>query len=318
MTDVPVLTVAVCTRDRRALLGRCLDALCALDVPSGLQWEVLVVDNASTDGSRQLALGYGARLPVRVVVEERPGVSSARNRAVGEARGEFILWLDDDALVSPGWLGAYAAAIAARPNDAIMGGPIDLEFTEGLPIWFEKVLPRVAPIFGQRDLGPNPVPLAPRESAIPFGANFATRVAHQRRYVFDHDLGRHPDHPGRGSEETEVMMAMLADGLEGHWVPGARVRHLKGADRLNLEFMSHHIADYGEYCARRAARIGGKAGPRVGGAPLSAWWRYWKGYLTYLATRAFLPVEKWVHSFIEMSEARGWLEGHRRLSRRRQ
>lgn len=298
------------------MLTRCLDALSALDVPRGLEWEVLIVDNASTDGSRDLALSRSSSLPVRVVTEERPGVSSARNRAVGEARGDYILWLDDDALVSRDWLGAYARAIVDRPDDAIMGGPIDLEFTDRLPPWFERVLPRVAPIFGQRDLGPLPVPLAPMESAIPFGANFATKLVHQRRYVFDPNLGRHPEHPGRGSEETEVMMAMLADGLEGHWVPGARVRHLKGADRLNLEFMSHHIADYGEYCARRAARGRAEVGVTIGGAPLSAWWRYGKGYVTYAAARALLPVEGWVHAFIEVSEARGWLAGHRRLSGR--
>jgi glycosyltransferase involved in cell wall biosynthesis len=303
-------TVVICTRDRRALLERCLGALAAMVVPAGVPWEVLVVDNGSSDGTRELAESFTGSLPIRVVDEGRPGVSSARNRGVTEARGSYLLWLDDDALVAPGWLSAYCEAIARFPGDAIFGGPIELEFTSPLPDWFARVLPRVSPIFGARDLGDSHVTLAARESGIPFGANFATRVQEQRHYIFDPDLGRHPRHPGRGSEETEVMMAMLGDGHSGHWVPGARVRHLKGTDRINLAFMSDHIADYGEYRARRET----PGGLWIGGAPLGAWTRLWRGKARYAIGRRILPVERWIDQFIEMSEARGWLAGHRKRS----
>ena len=306
-------TIAICTRDRAPLLIRCLDALSSMRVPARIQWEVLVIDNASSDGTAGVVESYADRLPVRAAVEAQPGVSHARNRAVAEALGTYICWLDDDALVDPQWLASYACAFARWPDDVVFGGPIEVLFDVPLPEWFRRVLPRIASIFGSRDLGPEFVPLAAHEARIPFGANFVTRAAEQRRYVFDTNLGRHPEHPGRGSEETEMMMMMLAAGHSGRWVPGARVRHIKGDERINLEFLDAHLASYGEYRARRESPWG----PRVGGAPLGAWTRVASAVVRYEVARRMQPPERWIEYFIEASEARGGLRGHRNGARPR-
>src|SRR5690606_2409380 len=105
-----MLTVAICTWNRSFLLARTLEQLGALIVPPGLRWELLVVDNASSDDTSQVLQGYLGRLPLRVVREERPGLSNARNAAIRAARGEYIIWTDDDVLVAPGWLAAYSDA----------------------------------------------------------------------------------------------------------------------------------------------------------------------------------------------------------------
>src|SRR2546422_10702578 len=93
-------TVVICTRDRPESLDRCLGAVGALDYPS---FDVLVVDNGSSaTGTREVAERWGARC----TVEPRPGLSRARNRGAGEAQGDLIAYLDDDALPEPGWLAA--------------------------------------------------------------------------------------------------------------------------------------------------------------------------------------------------------------------
>lgn len=301
-------SIAICTRDRASLLTRCLEALSVMRVPARIQWEVLIVDNASSDGTTDVVESYADRLPVRVAAEKQPGVSHARNRAVAEARGTYICWLDDDALADPQWLASYTGAFARWPDDVVFGGPIDVQFDVPLPEWFRRVLPRIASVFGSRDLGDEFVPLAAHEARIPFGANFVTRTAEQRRYEFDTNLGRHPQHPGRGSEETEMMMTMLAAGHPGRWVPDARVRHIKGNERINLEFLDAHLASYGEYRARRERPWG----PRVAGAPLGAWTRAASAIVRYEVARRVHPPERWIEFFIEASEARGGLRGHRK------
>ena len=98
----PLVTVAVCTRDRTADLSRCLDALVEVDYPA---LDRLVVDNApsSDDTGRLIESQYPG---VRYVRESNPGLDWARNRAIWEARGEIVAFTDDDAVVDRQWVTA--------------------------------------------------------------------------------------------------------------------------------------------------------------------------------------------------------------------
>ena len=94
----PSMTVAVCTRDRPVQLARCLEAL--RSVPSGVR--VLVVDNApSTDASARLVADSYAGF--EYVLEPRPGLDHARNRAIAETTSDVIAFTDDDVVVDEGW-----------------------------------------------------------------------------------------------------------------------------------------------------------------------------------------------------------------------
>jgi len=112
-----LMTVAVCTRDRTADLARCLDALVQLDYP---QLDLLVIDNApQTDATQRLVR---ERYPaVRYVCELRPGLDWARNRAIGEARGDIIAFTDDDCVVHPQWARAIATAFQEPNVGAVTG-----------------------------------------------------------------------------------------------------------------------------------------------------------------------------------------------------
>jgi len=116
----PSLTVAVCTRDRPAELARCLDALLA---SRGVEFELLVVDNApATDAVRVM---LEARFPqVRYAREPRPGLDWARNRAILEASGEILAFIDDDAMVDPGWSPAVGRVFAEQPDVMAVTGPV--------------------------------------------------------------------------------------------------------------------------------------------------------------------------------------------------
>lgn len=81
------VTIAVCTRDRAQRLDRLLQSLCLLKAPAGIRWEVLVIDNGSTDPTQSVVSRYRNRLPLHYAIEPRPGISHARNLALNQATG---------------------------------------------------------------------------------------------------------------------------------------------------------------------------------------------------------------------------------------
>ncbi|MDB6056180.1 MAG: glycosyl transferase, group 2 family protein, partial [Verrucomicrobiales bacterium] len=140
---LPSISVAVCTRDRADDLRACLTALSDLDEPP---LEVIVVDNAPrTSATRDLVealqrspLRGGTRF--RYILEPKPGLDWARNRAIEEACGEIVAYTDDDVLVDRGWTRAIAKTFADNPDVMALTGlvePYELE-TEA-QITFEEL-----------------------------------------------------------------------------------------------------------------------------------------------------------------------------------
>lgn len=108
-----VISVIVACLDEAATLGEALDSLIGQD--AGLPFEIILADNGSTDGSREIFLEMAARrhgVPMRLVdASDRRGKSHAVNLGIAAARGERLLFLDADDTAAPGWLAAMAAAL---------------------------------------------------------------------------------------------------------------------------------------------------------------------------------------------------------------
>src|SRR3954466_9456793 len=172
-TDSMRLTVAICTWNRSALLRQTLEQMTSLRIPPGLEWELLVVNNNCTDETDSVLADFAARLPLRRLFEPKPGQSNARNTAVNESTGSYIVWTDDDVLVDPDWLAAYARAFERWPDASIFGGPIEPWWEGTPPAWLVEALPAAAGGLAALNLGPEPVPLSCQN--YPFGANMAFR-----------------------------------------------------------------------------------------------------------------------------------------------
>jgi glycosyltransferase involved in cell wall biosynthesis len=139
----PSASVVVCTRDRAALLAETLRRLCAQSVPAGLDWEILVVDNASSDDTADVVKRAAEQSPVplRYVQEPETGLAIARNRGWREARGEIVAYVDDDTLVDRLWLaealGPYAAERVAGVGGRLLP-LVDPVIRDGFdPGWLE-------------------------------------------------------------------------------------------------------------------------------------------------------------------------------------
>ena len=225
------LTVAICSWNRASLLDQTLTEMRKLRIPSGVDWELLVVNNNSTDTTDAVIARHSAALPLRRLFEPKQGQSNARNCAIDAAKGDFLIWTDDDVLVDENWLAEYVRAAEAWPQASIFGGRIDTWYECEPPHSFRKYEDGLLPV---RSLGSDERPLS--ESEYVYGANMAFRVPAIKNYPFDTTLGRVGDEFVLG-DELCLIRRMRRDGHSGVWVPSAVVKHfvpVSRTDRRNI------------------------------------------------------------------------------------
>jgi glycosyltransferase involved in cell wall biosynthesis len=296
------VTVAVCTWNRCLLLRQALESMTALRIPAGTEWELLVVNNRCTDATDEVIAAFTGTLPLRRVYEPEPGLSHARNAAVREATGTYILWTDDDTLVDPGWLAAYVEAYERWPRAVMFGGPVMPWFMAPPPAWVKSGWSLIAEALAVRDLGPSPL-LFDGGDNMPFGANYAVRIEEQRHCLYDPRLGMRAGTLMVG-EETRVLTDLLAAGFEGRWVPGASVRHCIPPSRMTTRYLRRYHFGVGRSWAVTEPRDGS---PTLLGRPRWAWKRAFLCEAKYLGGRWLSPPEVWLKNLISASRAWGYL-----------
>jgi glycosyltransferase involved in cell wall biosynthesis len=259
MTPAPTVSVVVSTRNRARTLAQSSAALLAVDYPPG-QWEVLIVDNRSTDQTQQVAqeIARGRSDFVRVVMEPQVGLSAARNAGVRHARGEIVAFLDDDAFPDATWLVALVGAMS-ESGALVAGGPVEPWFEGELPAWFGD---RYLPYLAAWDRGAETHSLTYND--YPRGANMAFR-----RTVFD-DFGTFSLHLGRSHtsllscEEVELCLRVERSGGRILYAPKARVRHLLEAGRITPRWLARRFYAQGRSEAIVEWQHGGWRGLRRG------------------------------------------------------
>jgi glycosyltransferase involved in cell wall biosynthesis len=225
------ITVAIATFNRSRDLQLTLESLAGVDTTAAGAYEVLVVDNNSSDDTAGVVARYGPRFGgrLRYIHEPRQGLSQARNRAVAEARHEVIAFLDDDVDVHVNWMKALVAAYRAN-GWAAVGGKAYLLYPRSRPSWLSD---RGEVFLTKVDLGPEPRRAKPDEL---FGVNFSIRKDWGEKVGwFRTDLGR----VGKcllGNEETDLLERIAAAGGELFYEPAAVVGHRVAPARLNRQW----------------------------------------------------------------------------------
>lgn len=245
------VTTAICTWNRSDFLGTTISSLEQLEVPADIHWEVLIVNNGCTDDTDQVVRQFSDRLPIRLLHEKQQGLSNARNCAIDAAKGDYILWTDDDVIVDPSWLVAYANAFRTWPHAALFDGPIKLKLLGSPPPWLPEMLgdESLASVYAHRDLSNTPIRLD-LTIAIPYGPNLCIRTREQRKYRYNPYLGRHGNQQVRG-EETAVVRAIIDLGAEGWWVPDAIVHHVIAEHLQTQAHLRRYFMGLGRSYVRR-------------------------------------------------------------------
>jgi glycosyltransferase involved in cell wall biosynthesis len=236
LRHAPSLTVAVCTRNRAHGLARLLDSL-ELQRYHGMR--VVVVDNAPTDDSTRAVVDrYRSRLDVTYVIEGRPGLSWARNRAIAVSDGEIIAFVDDDEVCDPWWVAEIARAFVEHPEAGAVSGVV-------LPAEIETPAQQRFEHFGghSKGRGLTPAVFSPatraRQNPLyplpPFGVggNMAfRREALDSLGGFDCALGAGT--VAQGAEDTAALGILLYLGGTVVFQPSAIVRHWHRRDDAAL------------------------------------------------------------------------------------
>lgn len=221
-------TVALCTHNHADRLVRTLADLKALRQPDA-PWEFLVIDNGCRDETPQLLANHAwpEGWNTRVVREEKLGLSNARNRAIAEARGEYVIFMDDDETADPDWLRAYERLIDAHHPDAFGGRQVVL-FEDERPRWLRDEL---LGFLGELSRADSIVPLT--DPYTPFyGGNFGFRkTVCERVGNFDAMLGRKGT-DNTGGEEVDFYRRLLDTGFKVWWTPEAVIHHRIQAVKL--------------------------------------------------------------------------------------
>ena len=240
MRSKPTVSVIVCTRNRSQLLEDACQVMLKMEAP-GTSWELLIVDNDSTDDTLDLARGIESEHPerVRTMVEKEVGLSATRNAGIRAAHGQILAFLDDDAFPARDWLAGIAATLDS-PRILCAGGPVEPLFQGELPEWLDE---RFLPYLTVWDQGPEVLPLTYNE--YPRGANIAyRREAFERFGLFSPHLGR----KGRAltsCEEIEHCLRIERGGGRIVFTPEARIRHWVDASRITGDWMVRRFAAQG-------------------------------------------------------------------------
>ena len=229
----PPISVIICTRNRAELLGRAIQSVVDQDVPSDM-FELVVVDNASSDATPKVAHSFQDRIALRYVREERIGLCVARNTGWRAAFGRYVVFFDDDAIAKPGWLAAIKATFErAGSSVGVIGGRVDPIWEASRPRWLADEIAGSLTIvhWGDhekviRDLR--------REWLV--GANMALP-----KDLLADIGGFHPwlDRVGNNlisSGDVFLQKEVMRRGYDCLYVPAIAIEHLVPASRLNQKW----------------------------------------------------------------------------------
>lgn len=222
----PDISVIIATRNRADSLRRLLPRLRALSPQ--LRWELIVADNGSTDATATVLAGMAGE--VRSVFEPQPGKSRALNRAMAAARGELLVFTDDDIEPDSAWLDELAAAARRHPDVDYFGGRIRID-ASGVPAWVLRSRLRQL-LTSAHDYGDTEAPY-PR-NRLPIGPNMAVRRRALQGFVdpWPVDLG-----PGSRVPIGDEMVFFYRLGVRAAkvmYIPSAEVRHQPQLSYLTL------------------------------------------------------------------------------------
>jgi glycosyltransferase involved in cell wall biosynthesis len=252
-----LVSAVVCTHNRATYLRRALASLAVQTLPPE-RYEIVVIDNASTDATRSVAQeALGALPALRYVHEPQLGVSQARNTGWREARAPLVAFLDDDALAPPDWLARIVEGFAKlEPRPGCLGGPVEPIWEAPRPDWLpDALLPYLTVL--RLDQGSGPMP----RGKFLYGTN-ASFPRELLAAIGGYEPGLGPIGSWhRSGEDTFVQKRLRERGFLLWYDPALRVQHFVPAERLSRRWLLRRL--YWEGLSRARQRIAERGyGPR--------------------------------------------------------
>ena len=227
------ISAVLCTRNRARYLRRAIESLVGQSMPDD-RYEIIVVDNASEDETSQVVQEEFREIRnLRYIYEPIRGLSQARNAALEDARGEYIAYLDDDAVASTQWLAKILNVFdTVKPTPGCVGGRIDLIWERPRPAWMPE---RLLDGYGRIDWSEKPMFLGDEQY---IGGGNSAYVRRLLREVggFSTRLGRKPNSL-LSNEEILLRRQLETLGHRCYYDPDIRIQHHVLASRITKRFL---------------------------------------------------------------------------------
>jgi glycosyltransferase involved in cell wall biosynthesis len=236
---------------------------------------LIVIDNGSNDQTGEVLECFAQRLPLLSLSEPRPGKNGALNHGLESARGELLVFTDDDIIPDRDWLTELHSASQRWPQDDIFGGCVTPLFPPGAPDWLTAAdfvyASRGFVRFHPRD-DEGPIPWGP------FGPNMAIRSRLMQTTRYDESIGpRGHDYP-MGSE-SELLRRLKRRGHRAIYTPAARVQHVIEPHQLTMKWLLRRAYRFGRGQARLKPDLDSV---RLLGAPRWMWRKLAGAWLNYV------------------------------------
>ncbi len=236
------VSVAICSYNRARFIIKAVESIFRQDFDQQ-HYEVIVVDNNSTDETMQLLESFKQVHPsynFRFFLETNQGVAWARTRCAKEARGEIVAYIDDDSEAQPGWLSGIVQFFDAHPSVYSLGGKIIPRFLTTVPDWYSKYFFGLVGAFDQGDQVKRL-----QGERYPCGANMSFRKeAFELIGYFNTALGR----SGKGllaTEEKDIYKRVLSTGYQVYYLPQVAVTHAVEANKFDVKYVKRHSMGIG-------------------------------------------------------------------------
>lgn len=249
-----MLSVIICTYNREKYIRPLLESL-ATNTLEKDQYEIVLVDNNCTDNTQQVCQQYTkehADVMFRYVVETEQGLSAAKNKGLQEAKGDIIVYVDDDALVDTHYLKDYADWFERHPETMAAGGPIQPMYEEGEePTWMTPYTRAL--LTAWMDYG-DKVREYPK-GRYPGGGNAAYRKeAFNQVGLFNTALGRKGGNL-MGSEEKDIFAKMHRLGMQVLYLPWPVLHHSIPTLKLEEDYFNRLTLQIGKSERQRTLSI---------------------------------------------------------------
>jgi glycosyltransferase involved in cell wall biosynthesis len=252
-----MLTVLFATRNGAMTLPAVLTAYQSVEAPPG-GWKLVVIDNGSTDTSREILTRFQRHLPLTHIVELSPGKNAALNAGLSLVEGDLVVLTDDDALPRPDWLVRLREAADQHGAFAIFGGTVTPRWETNPPNWILDWVP-LGPTYTVSD--PN-LHAGPVEGYYIFGPNMAVRTRlFEAGLQFDPLIGPSRSPTYAMGSETEFVLRALSHGERAWFVPLAVVEHVVSAFQMQFSWIIRRSARFGRGQCRLRRRF--PSGPDI-------------------------------------------------------
>ncbi len=240
------VTIALCCHNSSRRLVETIPRLARQIVPPHIGWELLLIDNASTDDTAAVASQAWPEqsgIPLRIVFEPRLGLSYARHRAFNEATYDVVSFVDDDNWVAPDWVERAFNIMSANRRVGVCGGHITARFQSDPPWWFDEYKWAYAV---SSEIG------KPRDVTDTWGALYgAGLTVRKEAWVQVLTLGFVSLLVGRSGEklsageDSEICCALRLAGWRLYYHPGLHMQHCIYEDRLSWTYLCGLFRGFG-------------------------------------------------------------------------